>query len=120
MHVPSQPSMRSLLSQSQTPTASSQKSVGFFGFGCSSGCPFQANHPAYFGSATFYFRQSFQPSTRANLNTWFNIVNAPFQCKPNFQEQSGMDRNPLNYQCLMSGKLHSSHFSTVSFTGRDI
>lgn len=43
--------------------------------------PFRANHSAYFGSARFYFRQPFQPSTRANLNTWFNIVNAPFQCK---------------------------------------
>jgi len=64
------------------PNCSSQNQSVFFGSGRSSGYPSERNHPAYFGSATFYFRQPFQPSTGATLNSCFIAVNAAFQCKP--------------------------------------
>ena len=79
MHVPSQPLMRSLLSQFQTPTAPRRVSR-FFRVWLLVRLPFRADHPAYFGSATFYFRQPFQPSTRVNLDACFSVVNAAFQC----------------------------------------
>jgi hypothetical protein len=58
MHVPSQPLMRSPLSQFQTPTVPRRVSL-FFRVWSLVRLPFRADHPAYFESATFYFRQSF-------------------------------------------------------------
>jgi len=49
------PLMRSLLSQFQTPTAPRRVSR-FFRVWSLVRLPFQANHSAYFGSATIYFR----------------------------------------------------------------
>jgi hypothetical protein len=79
--------------------------------------PFRANHPAYFRSATFYFRQPFQPSTRANLNTWFNIVNASFQCKtapslwaeqgPQSVESSMLDQGQVRLCLFFHRIIHS-------------
>src|SRR5712692_11494162 len=66
MHVPSRPLMRSLLSQFQTPTAPRRVSR-FFRVWLPAGLPRPADHSAYFGLATFYFRQPFQPSTAATL-----------------------------------------------------
>jgi hypothetical protein len=63
------------------PNCSSQESVGFFGSGRSSGYPSERITQPTFGSATFYFRQPFQPSTAATLNSCFMSVNAPFQCR---------------------------------------
>jgi len=80
MHVPSQPLMRPLLSQFQTPTAPRRVSR-FFRVWMLVGLPFRANHPAYFGLAKFYLSQAFQPSTGINLNTRFPDVNAAFRCK---------------------------------------
>src|SRR6266851_943913 len=79
MHVPSRPLMRSLLSQFQTPTAPRRVSR-FFRVWSPTGLPRFADHSAYFGLATFYFRQPFQPSTGANLNTYLTIVNARNWC----------------------------------------
>jgi hypothetical protein len=39
--------------------------VGFFGFGSPANHFTGRDHPAYFGSATVYFGQPFQPSTKA-------------------------------------------------------
>src|SRR5437899_10773931 len=74
MHVPSRPLMRSLLSQFQTPTAPRRVSR-FFRVWPPTGLPRFADHSVYFGLATFYFRQPFQPSMAANLNTYLTIVN---------------------------------------------
>src|SRR5260370_19929750 len=68
MHVPSRPLMRSLLSQFQTPTVPRRISR-FFRVWLPSESPRLANHSVYFGLATFYFRQSFQPSTDATLTS---------------------------------------------------
>src|SRR6266536_3610233 len=75
MHAPSQPLMRSLLLQFQTPTAPRRVSR-FFRVWSLSGLPRLADHPAYFGLAKFYLSQPFQPSTCANLNSSFRDVNA--------------------------------------------
>jgi len=63
------------------PNCSSQESVGFFGSGGSSDCPSERITQPTSVSATFYFRQPFQPSTGATLNSCLMAVNAPFQCK---------------------------------------
>jgi len=39
-----------------------------------------ADHPVYFGSASF-IRCPFQPSTKATLEIWLKIVNARLRCK---------------------------------------
>ncbi len=77
MHAPSQPLMRSLLLQFQTPTAPRRVSR-FFRVWLLSGLPRLADHPAYFGLAKFYLSQPFQPSTCAKLNSCFIDVNASF------------------------------------------
>src|SRR5579864_5051454 len=66
MHVPSRPSMRSLLSQFQTPAAP-RRVRRFFQVWPPSGLPRLADHSAYFGLATIYFRQPFRPSTEAKV-----------------------------------------------------
>ena len=63
MHVPSQPLMRSLLSQSLTPT-SPRRARRFFRVRAPDESLHRTNHSVYFGSATFYFRQPFRPSTQ--------------------------------------------------------
>jgi hypothetical protein len=56
------------------PNCSSQESVGFFGSGCSSGCPVeQITQPT--SDWQDLFRQSFQPSTGNKLNSCFIDVN---------------------------------------------
>src|SRR5439155_2073199 len=52
MHVPSQPLMRSLLSQFQTPTAP-RRTSRFFRVWLPFRLPCRANHPAYLGLASF-------------------------------------------------------------------
>ena len=80
--------MRSPLSRSQTPTPP-RRAVGFFRSGCSSGCPIELDHSAYFGLAKFYLSQPFQPSTRATLEICSKIVNALFRCN----RPAAMDQN---------------------------
>ena len=63
------------------PNCSSQSQSVFSGLATRQ-VALRADHSAYFGSATFYFRQPFQPSTRGKLNSCTRIVNAAFQCKP--------------------------------------
>src|SRR5437667_12844794 len=77
IHVPSQPLMRSLLLQFQTPTAPRRISR-FFRVWLLFRLPCRADHPAYFGLAKFYLSQPFQPSTCAKLNSCFIDVNASF------------------------------------------
>src|SRR6266851_5226091 len=67
--------MRSLLSQFQTPTVP-RRASRFFRVWLPTGLPRLADHSAYFGLATFYFRQPFQPSTENNLNSRPRDVNA--------------------------------------------
>jgi len=77
MHVPSRPLMRSLLSQFQTPTVP-RRASRFFRVWLPAGLPRLADRSVYFRLATFYFRQSFQPSTATNLNSCSRDVNAIF------------------------------------------
>jgi len=74
-HVPSQPLMRSLLSQILTPTAPRRVSR-FFRVRSPFTLPRRADHPAYFGLAKFYLSQPFQPSTWVKLNVHSSGVNA--------------------------------------------
>jgi hypothetical protein len=117
MHVPSQPLMRSLLSQFQTPTAPRRVSR-FFRVWWLVRLPFRADHPAYFGSATFYFRQPFQPSTHVNLNTCSFVVNAAFQCNPRNIRVFGRDVQSIEllklneYLVKLCRLLHRSIHST--------
>jgi len=58
IHVPSQPLMRSLLSQFQTPAA--PRSVRrFFRVWSPCGLLHRVDHPAYFGSATWFETEPF-------------------------------------------------------------
>jgi hypothetical protein len=75
-HAPSQPLMRSLLSQSQTPTAP-RRAVGFFRFGCPSKLPWRADHPAYFG-LTNNLANPFSRRRERTLSFGVADVNAPF------------------------------------------
>ena len=67
MRVPSQPSDAITAFAVPNPSCSSQGSW-FFRVWWLDELPRQVDHPAYFGSATFYFRQPFQPSTLATLS----------------------------------------------------
>src|ERR1700756_3044602 len=58
IHAPSQPLMRSPLSQFQTPTPPRRVSR-FFRVWLLFRSPWRANHSAYFGSAKFYFANPF-------------------------------------------------------------
>jgi hypothetical protein len=66
MHVPSQPLMRSLLSQFQIPADTSQCSR-FFRVWSLAKSPCQADHPVYFGSGNVLEASLFRPSTQAIL-----------------------------------------------------
>jgi hypothetical protein len=78
IHAPPQPLVRSPLSRCQTPTAP-RRAVGFFGFGCSAGCP--AGHFARLTSDwPVLFCQPFQPSTHAKIKARRYHVNARFWC----------------------------------------
>jgi len=77
IHAPSQPLMRSLLSQFQTPTAPRRVSRFFRVWVLSELLRF-ADHSAYFGLAKFYLSQPFQPSTCVKLNSCFSDVNGSF------------------------------------------
>jgi hypothetical protein len=57
--------MRSLFSQSQTPTTP-RRAVGFFRSGCPFRLPFWADHSVYIGPASF-IRLPFRPSTKVTL-----------------------------------------------------
>jgi hypothetical protein len=54
------------------------------------GSPRRADHSAYFGLAKFYFRQPFQPSTEAKVESCAKIVNAIFRCN----RRRGSRQNP--------------------------
>src|ERR1017187_10654911 len=71
-HVPSQPLMRSLLSQFQAPTVASQRRR-FFRVWRFNGSPRRTHHPAYFRPATFTFASPFLPSTGAILIQQFHL-----------------------------------------------
>jgi len=77
-HAPSQPLMRPLLSQFQTPIAP-RRAVGFFGSGCPAGCPV-----GLITQLTLDWRllgsQPFQPSTAANVIPRHCGVNARIRC----------------------------------------
>src|SRR5579871_712870 len=81
-HAPSQPLMRSLLSQIQTPTAP-RRTSRFFRVWLLVRSPCRADHSAYFGVAKFIC-QSFQPSTSAKLNSRFIDVNAIVSVKTKY------------------------------------
>jgi hypothetical protein len=66
-HVPSQPSMRSLLSQFQTPTEP-RRTVGFFGSGRSCGSPHLSGSLSLHRTGQLCFDQPFRPSTVAILS----------------------------------------------------
>ena len=71
-HVPSQPLMRSLLSQFQTQTVVSQRRR-FFRVWRFNWSPRRTHHPAYFRPATFTFASPFLPSTWAILIQQFQL-----------------------------------------------
>ena len=82
-HAPSQPLMRSLLSQFQTPTAP-RRAVGFFGFGRLPGYPFRRITRSTSDWPSFNLGQPFRPSTFAKLNALTLNVNAAFRCSSGF------------------------------------
>ena len=77
-HAPSQPLMRPLLSQFQTPIAP-RRAIGFFGSGCSASCLV-----GLITQLTLDWRllgsQPFQPSTAANVIPRHCGVNARIRC----------------------------------------
>ena len=95
IHAPSQPLMRSLLSQFQTPTAPRRVSR-FFRVWVLSKLLRLADHSAYFGLAKFYLSQPFQPSTFVKLNSCFSDVNGSFTIYSNICGSKCGKRRP-NY-----------------------
>src|SRR5689334_10921867 len=95
MHVPSRPLMRSLLSQFQTPTIPRRISR-FFRVWLPSELPRLANHSVYFGLATFYFRQPFQPSTDATLTFEFRLSMPAFGATATFPTEKSTASNRLS------------------------
>src|SRR5262245_11398340 len=78
------PLMRSLLSQSQTPT-SPRRAVGFFGFGCPAGCPAEL-----ITQSTLDWLMLFEPILSIvdgpTVGCWLIIVNARFRCNFDFAD----------------------------------
>ena len=104
MHVPSRPLMRSLLSQFQTP-AVPRRSSRFFRVWQPTGLPRLADHSAYFGSATIYFRQPFQPSTGATLTFRFRMSTPAIGAITVIPTGNSTDCNPLRFlPLLLSGE----------------
>src|SRR6266849_4086699 len=97
------PLMRSLLSQSQTPTTP-RRAVGFFRFGWPLGLPRWADHPAYFGLTKVLLSQSFRPSTGANVNSCLRVVNAPFQCNRRMRRACAEQAQPLEQLTLIESE----------------
>jgi hypothetical protein len=95
MRVPSQPLMRSLLSQFQTPTAP-RRASRFFRVWLLVRLPFRADHSAYIGSATIYFRQPFQPSTLAKLTADSGLSMPLFGAKPEIEKLADENCTTLN------------------------
>jgi ribonuclease HI len=85
------------------------------------GLPFRADRSAYFGSATFYFRQPFQPSTRAKLNSCSQIVNAAFRCNvlPSSASQGKTQLLELLISCYRK-QAHFPVFHRKSHSGVEI
>jgi hypothetical protein len=103
MHVPSRPLMRSLLSQFQTSTV--PRRIGrFFRVWLPSELPRLANRSVYFGLATFYFRQPFQPSTCVTLTFAFILSTPAFCATPTFPTEKS---TACNYLCRF--RLLTSH-----------
>ena len=100
MHVPSRPLMRSLLSQFQTPTVP-RRASRFFRVWLPSGLPRLADHSAYFGLATFYFRQPFQPSTGATLTFRLTLSMPAIGATTTIPTGNSTARNPLPWLPLL-------------------
>src|SRR5437867_1053957 len=94
MHVPSRPSMRSLLSQFQTSTVPRRISR-FCRVWLPSELPRLVNRSVYFGLATFYFRQPFQPSTDATLTLQFVLSTPTFCARDGFPTEKSTASNYL-------------------------
>jgi hypothetical protein len=76
------------------------------------GSPRRADHSAYFGLAKFYLSQPFQPSTRATLEIYSTIVNAPFRCnRPLALEQKAETQT---IESLLLNELHFKFLSTYA------
>ena len=73
------------------------------------GSPLRADHSAYFGLAKFYLSQPFQPSTRATLEIYSTIVNAPFRC--NRPPRLGADAETQTIESLLLNELHFTFLS---------
>ncbi len=72
--------MRSLLSQSQTPTVP-RRTVGFFRFGRPPSCLGWLITQPTSDWPSFILGQPFQPSTHAKVNAALINVNAAFRCR---------------------------------------
>jgi hypothetical protein len=124
-HAPSQPLMRPLLSQFQAPT-SPRRARRFFRVWLPNGLPRRPDHSAYFGLATVYRNQPFQPSTRDNLNRAGIIVNALFWCTCAklglHQVMCKWQERPviLERQDGSSGFLHRVFHDTVEIVARNV
>jgi hypothetical protein len=69
------------------------------------GLPFRADHPAYFGSAKVEFRQPFQPSTQANLESCAKIVNALFRCKRAVARDQNPETQPIESSLVIEWRI---------------
>src|SRR5271165_3054537 len=110
MHVPSRPLMRSLLSQFQTP-AVPRRSSRFFRVWLPTGLPRLADHSAYFGPATIYFRQPFQPSTGATLTFWVRMSTPAIGAMAGFRTGNSTAVNPLRFLPLLIGEEFRPRFA---------
>ncbi len=78
----------------------SSQSRRFFQVWLPVGLPFRADHSAYFGLAKFYLSQPFQPSTEANLESCWRIVNACFQCNWRIAMEQKSEPQPIESRLL--------------------
>src|ERR1044071_798916 len=98
MHVPSQPLMRSLLSQFQTPTAPRRVSR-FFRVWILFRLPFRENHSAYFGSTSFI-------SPILSAVDVSKTKQLPHSCQRNCRRENEISVNGIVENTV--GQLHSS------------
>src|SRR5438874_3257947 len=101
MHVPSRPLMLLLLSQFQTSTVPRRISR-FFRVWQPLGLPRLTYHPVYFGLATIYFRQPFQPSTEVTLTLEFLLSMPAFGAWSQFPTGKSTASNRLCCRRLLT------------------
>jgi hypothetical protein len=103
--------MRSLFSQSQTPTAP-RSAVGFYAVWLPLGLPRLADHPVYLGSASF-ISLSLSTVDESNLNRAFIKVNANYRCNALTESCE----YPATQDAVGLGLINSAfHFSRVFHT----